>query len=170
MIATATAISPSSFKGVRHTHLELHVDKIEHFKTDRDAVALFQGVGLHKMPQETFWVLGYGPMLNIATMFEVNRGMYAYVELHMPSLLGGLLVAGCERFWLAHNHPSLDLRASPADEDVTRNVMAAANAVRLHFEDHLILTPDGRFLSMAREGLMEMDPESPYDDLAASGY
>jgi len=159
---SGTTTSPSSFQGVRYTHLELRIDKTEYFASEKDAVALFQDTRMHKAAQETFWALGFGPLLNIATMFEVNRGHYAYVELHMPSLIGGLLLAGCERFWLAHNHPSLDPKPSPGDIDLTRQVMNAANAVKLHFEDHLILTPDGQFRSMAKLGLLVPDPRSPY--------
>lgn len=162
MTRTDTPISPSKFGGVQYTHLELRVDKVEHFESERDAIALFQGTGMHRNAQETFWVLGYGPLLNIATMFEVNRGHYAYVELHMPSLISGLLLAGCERFWLAHNHPSLDPRPSPSDIALTKEVMAAANTVKLHFEDHLILTPTGQHSSMSALGLLVPDPASPY--------
>lgn len=154
---------------MRLTHLELRVDKTEYFTTELNAVEMFQRTRMHRASQESFWVLAYGPLLNVATMFEVNKGMYAYVELHMPSLIGGVLLSGAERFWLAHNHPSLDLRPSPADVDLTKEVMAAANAVKLHFEDHLILTPDGQYVSFQRLGLLETDPESPYfQNLAAS--
>lgn len=163
-IANAITTFPSEqgFTGVRFTHLELKVDRVEHFESERDAIGIFQATGMHRSPQESFWVLGYGPMLNVATVFEVNRGMYAYVELHLPSLIGGLLAAGCERFWLAHNHPSLDPRPSPADIDLTKQVMAAANIVKLHFEDHLILTANDMSASMARLGLLVPDPASPY--------
>ncbi len=127
-----------------------------------DAVKVFQSTGMHKASQETFWVLAFGPLLNIGTLFEVNRGMTAYVDLHMPSLIGGVLASGCERFWLAHNHPSLSLIASPGDRLVTKEVMDAANLVKLHFEDHLILEPNGGYMSFAKEGLLLTDPNSPY--------
>lgn len=157
------AISPSStFQGVQYTHLELRVDKVEHFEYEQDAVKIFQDTGMHRASQESFWVLAFGALLNIGTVFEVNKGMMAYVELHLPSLIGGVLASGCERFWLAHNHPSMSLAPSPDDRIVTKEVMDAANAVKLHFEDHLILTPDGKYMSFAHEGLLIPDPESVY--------
>lgn len=159
---TISHSEPTTFPGVRYTHLELRVDKTEYFTTELEAVELFQRTRMHKASQETFWALGFGSLLNIATLFEVNKGLYAYVELHMPSLIGGILASGSERFWLAHNHPSLDLRASPADIELTKEVMAAANLMKLHFEDHLILTPDGNYASFQKLGLLETDPESVY--------
>jgi DNA repair protein RadC len=117
---------------------------------------------MHRSPQEVFWALGYGPALNIATLFEVNRGMYAYVDLHIPSMMSGLLLAGCERFWLAHNHSNNNPNPTEGDIKLTRAVMAAANVLNLHFEDHVILTPTGGFYSMEHEGIMVRDPQSPY--------
>jgi DNA repair protein RadC len=162
-----TTISPSKDIEVQYTHLELHVDRVEHFGSELDAVKLFQSTGMHRSAQETFWVLAFGPVLNIATMFELNRGMYAYVDLHIPSLISGVLLSGVERFWVAHNHPSLSLEASPGDIQATREIMDAANTVKLHFEDHLILVPNGDFASLASRGLMRPDPNSPYQQSTA---
>lgn len=158
----STTTSPSSFGSVRYTHLELRVDKQETFESLQDAVALFQRTRMHKAAQETFWVLGFGSVLNIATVFEVNRGMQAYVDLHMPTLFGGLLVAGCERFWLAHNHPSNDVQPSESDVETTIAVMKAANIMRMHFEDHLILAPSGAWYSLEQAGILVPDKQSPY--------
>lgn len=150
------------FAALQLTHLELRVDEKKYFKTEREAVDLILETGMHKETQETFWCLAYGPLLNVATLFEVNRGMYAYVDLHMPSLMGGVLASGAERFWLAHNHPSLSAQPSPADIHLTQEVMAAANTLKLHFEDHVILVPDGSYFSFARAGLLVPDPDSIY--------
>ena len=160
--ANGIATFPSSFGAVRYTHLELRVDKQETFESLQDAVTLYQRTRMHKAAQETFWVLGFGSVLNIATIFEVNRGMQAYVDLHMPTLFGGLLVAGCERFWLAHNHPSNDVQPSEDDVTTTIAVMKASNVMNMHFEDHLILAPNGQWFSLEKAGILKPDPKSPY--------
>lgn len=157
-------MSGPTFGEARYAHLELVIDKDERFQTQRDIVRLFQGTRMHLSPQETFWVLAYGANLTIAILFEVNRGMYATVDLHVPSLLGGVLTAGVERFALAHNHPSNDLLPSGHDIDLTHEVMKAANVTRLHFEDHLILTPNGGHFSFADAKLLIPSKDSPYHE------
>ena len=151
------------FKGVRNTRLELVIEKQENLEELEDAVRIFQRTGMHKGPQETFWVLAYGIQLSVATVFEVNRGMYSEVKLHLPTLLAGVLTSGVERFILAHNHPINDVTPSQSDVELTHSVMAAANATKLIFEDHLILTPDGGHFSFTNAGLLIPSPDSPYE-------
>jgi DNA repair protein RadC len=43
-------------------------------------------------------------------------------------------------FALAHNHPTDDPRASPADIEVTQQLRFAAAEIGLHFLDHIIVT------------------------------
>jgi DNA repair protein RadC len=150
------------FAGVKHTRLELRLDSEETFENLQDVVAIFQRSRMHMASQETFWALAYGTNLTVATIFEVNRGMYASVDLHMPSLLGGVLVSGAERFILAHNHPSNEALPSGSDVSLTHEVMKAANTTRLHFEDHLILAPSGAYYSFASSGLLIPAKDSPY--------
>ena len=55
---------------------------------------------------------------------------------------------------LAHNHPSGTLRASSADDQVTEKIQKGLRLLDVKVLDHLILTPDNGYLSMADEGLM----------------
>lgn len=55
---------------------------------------------------------------------------------------------------LFHNHPSNNLNPSQADRDMTRKMVAAGRVLDITVLDHLILTPNGGYLSFADEGLM----------------
>lgn len=55
---------------------------------------------------------------------------------------------------LAHNHPSGSLIASDQDLSVTSKIKNALKYVDSNLVDHLILTPDDKYLSIAEEGLL----------------
>ena len=55
---------------------------------------------------------------------------------------------------LAHNHPSGTLQVSPQDKDITEKIKQAVSYIDTNVIDHLILTPDNKFLSFADEGLL----------------
>ena len=151
--------SPSS---LRFAHLELIIDRDERFDSLDGLAAIFHRTKMHLSPQETFWALAYGVDLNLATLFEVARGQYGMVPLHLPSLLSMVLMSGVERFVIAHNHPTTNCEPTRADVSLTKTVMKAANAVGLCFEDHLILTPDEQMFSFTTAGILVLPKDSPY--------
>jgi hypothetical protein len=106
------------------------------------------GWGLHQEAQECIWVVAFDAELTVKTVVEVARGTYVRAKAHLPTLIAAVVTAGCERFILAHNHPSNVTTPSQQDHDLTRTVMTAANAAGLYFEDHIILAPSGKWHSM----------------------
>lgn len=52
---------------------------------------------------------------------------------------------------LAHNHPSGSVRPSRADDMITKNVLEACKAMRIHFTDHVIVS-DGDYYSYKENG------------------
>ena len=52
---------------------------------------------------------------------------------------------------LAHNHPSGNIQPSGNDDQITRQVQCACDAMRLHFLDHIIVT-DGAYFSYHESG------------------
>jgi DNA repair protein RadC len=119
-----------------------------------DVNALFARWGLNASPQECLWVVAYDAMLHVRTVVEVGRGGHTTVDLHLPTMLSAILSAGCERFMLVHNHPSNVTTPTIADFQLTRDVMDAANACGLYFEDHIIVTPGGKTYSFVESGFM----------------
>ena len=55
---------------------------------------------------------------------------------------------------LAHNHPSGNIKPSQADINITKKVSEGANILDLQILDHLILTPEEKYYSMADEGFI----------------
>jgi DNA repair protein RadC len=152
---------------VYYQRLQLVTDHQEKLATDGDFVNILHRKGANRAAQETFWAIAYGPMLDVAAVFEVNRGDYLAVSLHLPALLAGVLISGTDRFVIAHNHPSNDPEPSKTDISLTREVMKAANDCGLYFEDHFILTPSGKYISLKSEGIL-VPAKTPYDIAAAA--
>lgn len=55
---------------------------------------------------------------------------------------------------IAHNHPSTSLKLSKQDEDMTEKVKAALKLIEVELKDHLILTSEGGYFSMADNGIL----------------
>lgn len=53
---------------------------------------------------------------------------------------------------LAHNHPSGNLKPSEADIAITNKVHEAGKLFDIRLFDHLIISPDDRYYSLADEG------------------
>jgi DNA repair protein RadC len=119
-----------------------------------DLAALLRELGMTDLVQEAVWVIAYDAITNARTIVEVARGGYHDVQVHIPTVMSAVLLAGTDRFIMAHNHPSGDVDPTSNDMILTHRVMDAANASGIYFEDHLIVGPHGKFYSMARTGLL----------------
>jgi len=64
------------------------------------------------------------------------------------------LLHGASAIILAHNHPSGNLTPSKADLDITKKIKDAGKMLDIPILDHIILTPEGEYTSLADEGLM----------------
>lgn len=109
-------------------------------------------LGLADQTQEALWVIAYDSIQGIRTVVEVARGNYHTMDVSIPAVLTVPLLAACDRFEIAHNHPSGDVSPTVLDVDLTRKVMSAANTCGLYFEDHLILAPGGAYYSFFEAG------------------
>jgi DNA repair protein RadC len=138
----------------RYVTVELAVHKEEPMPVHEKVPDLLIRWGLGKQSQECFWVIAYDAMMNIRNVVEVARGAYSRVRVHYPSVYAAVLAVGCERFQVAHNHPTGDPTPTRKDIDLTRTLMSGANSCGLFFEDHWIVTPTGRSYSFANAGLL----------------
>jgi DNA repair protein RadC len=129
--------------------LDIHREMVHLPGSYQEIATVFGAWGLNREPQEVLWVVAYDAGMTVRTIIEVGRGGHSRVNLHFPTMLMAVLTAGCERFMLVHNHPDGTVKPSPGDIELTRKAMDAANACGLYLEDHIVLTPTGRWYSMA---------------------
>lgn len=55
---------------------------------------------------------------------------------------------------LSHNHPSGNTQPSESDLKITKKIKDAAALMDIQLLDHLIITPEEKYLSMADEGVL----------------
>ena len=71
---------------------------------------------------------------NLISIGSVNESIAQPRDIIRP-----VLARGAHGFVLVHNHPSGDPSPSPADDEVTRRVLAAAELMQFRFVDHVII-------------------------------
>lgn len=98
--------------------------------------------------QETFWIIGVNVRNNILIKKEVFKGGMGTCPIDLPTIFRMILVAGCDEFIIAHNHPSGLLEESSEDRAVTRRVQEGAKTLGLKLLDHIIFS-DTDYHSMA---------------------
>jgi DNA repair protein RadC len=64
-----------------------------------------------------------------------------------------LLNAGASGFIVSHNHPSGNLKPSQEDISITKKLFNAGEFLDITLLDHVIISPNGNYLSLADENL-----------------
>jgi DNA repair protein RadC len=85
---------------------------------------------------------------------ELSRGGITGTVADPRLVLSVALKTAATAIVLAHNHPSGNLQASKADEEITQKIKKACEYLDIKVLDHLILVPEGKYLSFTEEGLM----------------
>lgn len=145
--------SPSSLIA-NYASVHIRVDHKRVLPSGTKMLDMLDHLGLPSRSQECFWVIAYDSMMSVRTVAEVSKGSYSKVPVHLPSLFTSVIAAGCDRFQIAHNHPAGGASPTPNDIETTHAVMAGANALGLHFEDHWIVSPSGASYSFRGHGLL----------------
>jgi DNA repair protein RadC len=137
----------------RDGHVELVIEGTKELSVT-SLVTYFAETGKTRGIQESMWVVPVDGMEQVRAVVEVARGGYHEVTVDLPTIYTAVLAAGCDRFVIVHNHPTDEVSPTVPDLDLTRKVMAGANAIGLFFDDHIIVAPKGIYFSFAQSGLI----------------
>jgi DNA repair protein RadC len=102
---------------------------------------------------EEFKVLFLNRANRVLQIFTVSRGGVTGTVADPRIILAAALKAGAAAIFLAHNHPSGNLRPSQEDELLTKKIKTAAGYHDIRVLDHLIITSESYF-SLADDGLL----------------
>ena len=104
--------------------------------------------------QEQFVVLFLNRTNKILGAYKLSVGGITGTVADPRLILGTALKVVATGLILSHNHPSGNLKPSKQDEELTKTIKAAARFMDINVLDHLILSPEGSYLSFADEGLL----------------
>ncbi len=111
------------------------------------------GPAVRDLRHEEFRALLLDTRHTVLREVVVTRGILDASLIHPREVFRPAIVESAAAVILAHNHPSGDPTPSPEDRAVTRQLAEAGRAVGIAVLDHVILG-DGRFVSLAEEGLL----------------
>jgi DNA repair protein RadC len=105
----------------------------------------------NKKAEEHVWLIGFNTKSKIVGVFELSHGVVDGSFLDSKAVFQRLLLLGCPRFVLAHNHPSGDVSPSPEDIASCKKIKQGADLLGLGFLDFIIIGSD--FFSFCQQSL-----------------
>lgn len=118
-----------------------------------DAVKNYLQLHLARKGREEFAVLFLDAQNRLIVMREMFRGTLTQTSVYPREVVREALELGAAAVVLAHNHPSVTVQPSRADEALTQTLKSALALVDVRVLDHVIVSP-GLALSMAERGLL----------------
>ncbi len=102
---------------------------------------------------EQFAVLMVDRAMNCLGISNVFTGGISTVQVDPKIIFSMALKANASGIFVAHNHPSNNLKASQADIDITKKIIAGGKLLDMNVYDHQIIT-SREYYSFAEHGLM----------------
>ncbi len=94
-------------------------------------------------PREQFRVLFLDAKNQLIADEIMNEGTVDHAPVYPREIARRALELSAASVILVHNHPSGDPKSSPADLAITRDIVAAAEAISVRVHDHLIIGKNG---------------------------
>ena len=104
--------------------------------------------------RESFKILLCDRNNRMLGVHHISEGGLSGTVVDLKIIGQSMLLSNCSAVILCHNHPSGNLTPSKADLDITKKIKDAGKMLEVTVLDHIILTPEGKFTSLADEGLM----------------
>jgi DNA repair protein RadC len=106
---------------------------------------------MRELPHEECRILVLDNALRLKANVLVSKGAADKTLVDIRTILYELIQHRAVRFIFAHNHPAGSTQPSAQDNDITRRLKAAAEAIQIPLVDHIIIAGD-TYYSYADEG------------------
>lgn len=107
-------------------------------------------IGLH----ESFKVVLLNNSNKVKGIYQLSKGGITGTLVDIRILFAVILKSLSVAVILTHNHPSGTLKASEADRQLTAKIKKAAVLFDVKVLDHILIVPNGDYLSFADEGIL----------------
>lgn len=103
------------------------------------AAEYLKKLGLHKKPEEHFYVLLLNVKNQVVGYHEVSKGLLDRSHVHPREVFRVAILNNASKIILAHNHPSGDTTPSKQDMESTSNMVKAGELLGIKVIDHIIV-------------------------------
>ncbi len=148
--ARAVAVQAALELGRRATEEVRHED--ERLNAPRDVYHRFE-LRLRDLRQEEFHVVLLNTQNAVIGDVMVTRGILDASVVHPREVFAPALAEAAASVILIHNHPSGDPTPSPADREITRQLVQAGELLGIPVRDHVVIG-NGRYTSFLDLGLI----------------
>lgn len=124
----------------------------ERITTPRDVYRRFE-LRMRDLRQEEFHVLLLNTQNVVMRELMVTRGILDASVVHPREVFAPALSEAAAAVILVHNHPSGDPTPSPADREVTRQLVESGRLLGIPVRDHIVVG-NGRYASFLDLGLI----------------
>ena len=100
---------------------------------------------------EEFWVLLMNQNYRLIRKMCISHGGITEVAVDIRIIMREAVLANATILAVCHNHPSGNLRPSEMDNQLTSSLQKACQVMRIHLQDHVIVT-DGAYYSYHEKG------------------
>lgn len=107
-------------------------------------------IGLH----ESFKVLLLNNSHKVKGIYEISKGGITGTLVDIRILFAVILKTLSVSVILAHNHPSGNLVAGPADRAITKKIQKASKLFDVKVLDHILLAPNGDYYSFSDDKIL----------------
>ena len=151
-IGEAKAVTIAAALEVGRRRRGEEAQKITKINSSKDVFELLQPI-LGELPHEEFWIVYLNNSNKVLHKEQLSKGGITGTLVDVRIVLKQALEYGAIGIILAHNHPSLTLKPSIADKQITKKLKTAAEALDIKVLDHVIITEKAYF-SFADEHLL----------------
>ena len=107
------------------------------------ALLAYVRVALAQEPREHFRVLFLDRKNQLIADVDMNEGTVDHAPVYPREIMRRALELSASAIILVHNHPSGDPTPSPADIEMTKQVVEAGRSLKIDVHDHLVVGRDG---------------------------
>lgn len=104
--------------------------------------------------KESVWALYLNTANRVLACLLVSEGGISSTMIDPRIVFQCALKLNATAFILCHNHPSGNVEPSNADINMTRKIQVGGEILEIQLIDHLIITSDGQYTSMADRGII----------------
>lgn len=125
-------------------------------KTSKDAFEIFiEAWDLDSIEHvEEFKLMLLTRSNKVLGIASISKGGINGTVTDVRIILQYAIKANASGIIICHNHPSGNLQPSESDLAITRKVKDSATVMDVQLLDHLIIIPEGKYFSMADEGVL----------------